>query len=563
MDNYRIAVQGSENFHAKLERQRNEVCTPAANKKLKKFRAYALGQQDVVLTREQRNVLKAILGNSFSDNVCRKILSVHTGRAELLRFGCEDKEVEDWLMNELWLKNRYNAMQSQITYATLRDGNTCVGVRVHIPINPVTGKPYNIDIKPTTSPAPAELSGSTEPTPIRPDVAVKPNNKVGRIQAVRELWWDGECGTFVKYDNYGNVEYAVKEWKERFDHGAEFTRRTVYFPHEIRRFIKEKDGWQTFSEPDDDPTTRGVIPWVKINGDPIGIPIIHFASPIREDESPYGISYLDGGVLAFQDQINAIQYDLSAAGAYAGYQMTWSTGTSLPRDDAGNAVPPQVGPGQHWHADEENAKIGVIQSGDIEAIKDSYKIKMQAVCRMTNTPLHYITGEWPSGEALIRSEIDLVESTRLVLENGGPSHTEFAHRSTEVSNAFLGTSLNEDAPIVSKLADPQRRDRLTMSQIATMEEKYTSVQERLRITGRTDAEIERIMEEMKAQAEQEAEAAKDMLEAETDASLVTEDKKTEGALQITETKNKVTEKMAKNKGTEPPAKAAASAKRTA
>lgn len=474
-----------EGLHEAMERERKTAFPPAACRKLIHFREYAEGKQSATLTTEQRRILMGLLGHEFADNICRKILSVATGRTELLRWGCESDDVEKWLMEDLWLKNRYNTMQSQISYKTLRDGNHCIGIRIHNPLDPLTRKPYE--------------------------------GAEGRIQLVHEPWWDGRTGMFIKYDDYGNTEYACKEWSDVFEYGRKFLRRTYYFPHEIRRFIKQEDGWQPYVDPLDSPDfPRGIIPWVRPVGTPLKIPIIHFSSVQREDGHPYGISHIDGGVLAFQDQINSLQYDLSAAAMYAGYQMTWSTGTKLPIDPDGTRVAPKVGPGQHWHADEENAKIGVLTSGDVEAIKDSYRLKVQSVCRMTDTPLHFITGEWPSGEALLRAEIDLVEFTRRFVENIGPSHTEVAHRSTEIYNAFLGGTLDEDAPIVSKLADPQRRDRLTMSQIAAMEELYTSKQERLRTTGRTDAEIERIMAEMEEEAQSDMEMATEALKAEAD-----------------------------------------------
>lgn len=487
----------AEGLHAKMERERKAAFPFAATKKIKSFRNYARGIQSATLTAEQRRILVGVLGNEFSDNICRKILSVATGRTELLRWTCEDDEVGKYLMDELWLKNRYNTMQSQISYFTLRDGNHCVAIRIHVPKDPETEKPIE----------------GADP----------------RIQLVHEPWWDGKSGMFVKYDDFGNLEYAVKEWTEVVENGKQIRRRTFYFPDKIRRYV-EDGGWVPFSSSDDTiPTVKGVIEWVRPgDGLPLGIPVVHFSSVQREDGYPYGLSHLDGGVLAFQDQINSLQYDLSAAAMYAGYQMTWSTGTRLPTvEGSTEKVAPKVGPGQHWHADEETAKFGVVQAGDVEAIKDSYRLKVQSVCRMTDTPLHFITGEWPSGEALLRAEIDLIEFSRRFVENIGPSHTEVAHRSTEIYNAFLGGTFSEDAPIISKFADPQRRDRLTMSQIATMEEKYTSVQERLRMTGRTEAEIDKIMKEMDEQKQADMEMANEALKVEAEIAGVGEKEGTE------------------------------------
>lgn len=492
-----MVLRAGEGLHARMERERKSAFPWSVTRDIKYYRAYAKGKQSTVLTTEQRRILQGILGHDFADNVCRKILSVATGRIELLRWTAGDDNVTQWLANELWLKNRFASMHSQIVYSTLRDGNHCVGIRLHYPTDPETGK---------------IIEGAK-----------------GRVQLVHEPWWDGKTGMFVKYDDYGNMEYAVKEWWHIEGDGKKFKRRTFYFPHLIRRFIMRgqsdvEGGWSAFEQPEDDPNQqKGVIPWVRADNRPLGIPVVHYASVQREDDSPYGISHLAGGVLAFQDQINSLQYDLSASSMYAGYQMTYSTGTKLPDDpdNPGQKKAPKVGPGQHFHADESDARIGVLEGGDVTPIKDSYRIKQQAVCRMTDTPLHFLTGEWPSGEALLRAEIDLVELARRIVESIGPDDTLLAHRATEIWNTFLANGegagseeykeLDEDSPILSKFADPQRRDRLTMSQIATLEEKYTSKRERLRITGRTDEEVEKIIKEMEDEAQADAEMMTDMM----------------------------------------------------
>jgi hypothetical protein len=460
-------------IHDLIDRDRRGYFPASEVTLIKRYRAYARGRQRGTLTREQMRVLQGLLGNRFSDNVCRRILTVATSRTEFLRWRVEDTGVQDFL-DEVYTKNQVADLQHDVTWATLRDGNHAVSIR------------WLAD--------PAMLEG-------------------GRISLHRERWWDGEEGVFIAYDDNGIPSYAVKEWRHWVTPTIRKRRRTVYLPGVIARYIEDDDGWRPYTLEDDalgeDLIGPGLERWEKADGSPLGIPVVHFPNG-SDDDQPYGASDLDGGVLAFQDQINNIQHDISAASTMAGYQQTWSSGTTLERDPAGNVVVPQVGPGQHWHADEDGAKFGVIPPGDLSSLERAYMLKIGAVSRMTSTPSHFFTGQWPSGEALIRAEIDLVEKVRKLAKTIGPAWATVGHRATEIYNAFnsFGEELDESPLIRAIFADPARRDVLTLTQIAAQQADFTSKRERLRLTGRTDDEAASILQEIEDERMSDVEAAR-------------------------------------------------------
>lgn len=452
-------------IHEQIESDRERAYPPGDVSLIRRFRDYARGRQRGTLTREQMKVLQGLLGNRFSDNVCRRILSVATARTEFLQWEVDNTAVSDFLEG-VFIRNQVADMQSNVTFATLRDGNHAVAIRW------------------------------------LPDDTMEEG---GRIVLYRERWWDGREGVFFAYDETGAVGYAVKEWKEHISPTTVKKRRTLYLPNMIARYIEDGRGWRPFTVFDDVESDTyggpGIELWEKDDGSPLGLPLIHFPNG-SDNDRPYGASHIDGGVLAFQDQINNIQHDISAASTMAGYQQTWSTGTALKKDSGGNDVMPQIGPGQHWHADDKDARFGVIPPGDLAALEKAYMLKIGAVSRMTSTPTHFFTGQWPSGEALIRAEIDLVEFVRDLVRSIGPAWSSVAHRSTEIYNVFHtgGPDLDEEPLIQAIFADPARRDPLTLTQIAVQQAEFISKREQLRLTGHSEQQIDKIMKEREDEA---------------------------------------------------------------
>jgi len=222
---------------------------------------------------------------------------------------------------------------------------------------------------------------------------------------------------------------------------------------------------------------------------------VHLANG-SDDDTPYGASILDGGALALQDQINAIQHDITAAALLNGSPQTYSKGFALPKDEDQRPIPVRTGPGYHHHADDPNAAFGIIEPGDLTQLKSAYLTKIEAITRITNTPIHTITGEWPSGEAIFRAEMPIVQDTRKLAETLGPSMATVMHRSTEMKNTFgTGPELDESALIRTVFEPPEMRDALSVWMIAEKASAFVSTREVLRLAGYTPDQIEQIMEE--------------------------------------------------------------------
>jgi hypothetical protein len=461
-------------LHKEIDERRQEVAPKGEPwSRVNTYRDYVRGRNKTVMGADQLKTLRHLLKNPFSDNILKKIVSEHANRLRISRFDVEDERVGEYLFNSLWVKNRLPQLFSEVIFATLRDGNHAVTLNW--------------------------LPDETDPT------------WGGRVSLSRERWWNGTDGVFVFYDDRGIPEYAVKEWPVK---GG--IRRTVYFDAAIFRFIKRGSGWEPYVLPGDElyvspdgVAMPGFIPWVKRDGlTGIGIPVVHFANG-SDDDTFYGRSLLAGGALAFQDQINAIQHDILAASAMNGSPQTYSTGFQLPADPSDvtgkTRVAVPTGPGVHHHSDNPDAKFGTIPPGDLSQLSDAYRLKRASLCTNTNTPLHTITGEWPSGEAIFRAEMPLVQDTRTLAEGVGPSASTIAHRATEIANAFgIGETLDEDSPITTVFEPPEQRDPTAVWATAKLAEAHVSKREVLRIAGYPPDRIEAILEEMQEEAEESA-----------------------------------------------------------
>lgn len=481
----------AETIHERIERERSSTAPSSGSmsKKtgkweiIREFRDYARGRQLKTLNADQMRIMSSVVKHDFSDNVLQLILWTHANRLRVARFDVEDDAVSDFLY-DLWVRNQFPDLFADSTYATLRDGNHAI----------------SLDWKPSD-----DLT----------------NQYGGRVQLSRERWWDGNEGVFIMYGDDGQPEYAVKEWLPLDEQPLK--RRTIYFPDAIYRYVFDGN-WKPYTLPGEedlqaiDPQNgvpmRGVIPWLKRDGTPLGIPVIHLPNG-SDDDTYYGASLLDGGPLAFQDQLNAIQHDITAAALMNGSPQTFSKGFSLPDDPNDLSATPRkikvkTGPGMHHHADEPTASFETITPGDLTQLASAYQTKLSALCRNTNTPLHLITGQWPSGEAIFRAEMPLIGAVMKLGESLGPQWSTVAHRATEIANAYGQVQLDENALIQTVFEPPEQRDPITLWTAADKAAPYVSTREVLRLVGYMPDRIDAIMDERadeKAESVSAAQAA--------------------------------------------------------
>jgi hypothetical protein len=462
-----------EATHDRIERERKAALPNA--ERVRDFRSYARGEQRGTLTVQQQRVLRGVTGHLFCDNVCKRILGELRNRLRLARFevdgtGAAAEAVLAYL-ESLWTLNQLPKLSAAVHWAMMRDGNHAVGL------------------------------------------AWKGAGTDGRVNLTRERWWNGKSGIFVSYDDGGQATYAVKEWTN----GEGRLRRTVWWPERIERYIQNGAGW----EPHKLESDGGVWPqpWVDRIGQPLGIPIVHFSNVQVPNDGPgdegpsepdplYGMSELDGGILGLQDEINDLHRDITAAARFAGFQLLYATGVQQALDEQGNAIPYTVEPGAMLTDGNPDSRFGTLAPGSLAELQTALEVKLKAVSRMAGIPMRLITGDWPSGEALLRDEMPLIDKVETLGAAAGPAWASVGHKSTKMQNAFGGGALDEQLLISSVFVAAARRDPLTMIAIANGMAPHVSEREVLMSAfGYSTKDAERIMAEKQAERQAAADLA--------------------------------------------------------
>lgn len=437
------AILVAESLHTALERDRAAaVPDPAA---VKEFRAYAEGIQAATLTIDQRRAAGALCPHPLVDNVCDLVLATAAARLVFTGYRVDDPAVQDGL-DSFVVKNHLTDSQADVHYRTLRDGNHYLGLSWV----PERQQPTAV-ASPEDAPVILPDGGVVLPVNAIPPQTVA----LGRVQVHHEPAWDGETGTFVGYDAFGQPAWAVKDFVQLLgDPPKPRQRRIVYFPDHLMRFIKDGDGWQPFTLPGETAASNGVIPWTKRDGRPLGIPIVHFASA-RYGWSPYGVSSLDG-VLGLQDALNAALFDYALAAKLTAFPMLKVRGI-----DPGSAAV-QVGPGRVVGSSSADSDVAMMAPGDLAQLKEVHASILAIIARNTATPLHLIAAAaWPSGEAIRQANASGIRKAYELGATVGPAWATLAHRATEMVNAFGAGALDEDALITTRFADPGQLDAYT------------------------------------------------------------------------------------------------------
>lgn len=396
--------------HDEIEAIRKEAVPDV--KEIDKYRLYARGTHNRVLSIEQRRILGGKAANHSADNVIRLILSTLASRLQFEGWAVEAEPVQTFL-DRLFVTSRVARLQFNVHWAAFRDAMAGVSLRWHVGAD-----------------------------------------GAGRVALAREEAWNGETGLFVGYDAYGEPAWAVRDFKQRQGKRV-LDRRVVYYADRIERFVRE-GGWRHYELPGEE-GSNGVVPWVRPDGTPLGLPVVPFVNGLGDDPL-YGTSELVG-LLGLQDDLNAIQHDITGAAMFTAWQMYWMSGVN-PADA------PKVGPGRVLSSDNPNARFGVLPPGPMDSLTAAHSYKRQTMAVDASVPLHLILGaEWPSGEALLRSEMPLVDKVKRVGTVFGPEWTTVAHRATEIEDVFGAGGLDEDALISARFSPPERLDEMTLIQV--------------------------------------------------------------------------------------------------
>lgn len=367
-------------------------------------RDYYDGRQPPVVTPEERNALGDRANRELVENMLQRCVDTIAGRLLFDRYVVDDENVQEALTS-FAAKNHLTRRVIANTVRALVDGNAANSLAW----DKVSGRPI----------------------------------------VYQESWWDGEEGMYVESSENGVEEWAVKEWTDT----TKSKRRTVYLPDMILRYRRDGEAWVPY--PDE---SEYIQPWTKgEGGEPLGVPVIHFAN-VGAASSVYGASKIEP-LLGLQDALNGALFDIVAAQAMTAFGIYTATGVNT--DTTGL----HVGPGRLWKTDNADAKFGLLSGAAMDSLLDGYRTIRMAIASQFPVAEHIISGDWPSGLAMVKAESQMTGYVKLLGDTWAPAYVRLAHRATEMMNAFGGAGLNEDETIRIAYDAPEQLDDGTVAEI--------------------------------------------------------------------------------------------------
>jgi hypothetical protein len=240
--------------------------------------------------------MRSLLGLSSADdvnfklNIIRVIVRAVTERLSVDSFQSADPELAQWAW-DTWQHNRFDVKQDQLHDNAINDGEAFVIVD------------WEKD---------AQFACWT------------PHPRYTGAQV------DGdEFGCKIQYENDDinqEVLFASKRWRERLPDNQYRMRMTLYYPDRIEKYhaVLGSEMWMPFQDEDD----NGVwpLPWVDLQGQPLGVPVFHFMNVDARPEAR--------DAWGPQDGLNQLFLDTLASNRQAAFRIYVALGF-VPTSDGG------------------------------------------------------------------------------------------------------------------------------------------------------------------------------------------------------------------------------------
>lgn len=383
-----------------------------------RYADYYGGEHRAQLSARAREYLEAS-GLRFAENFCSAIVDAKADALAVRGFDSEQESMRDFA-RDLWRENRMDAAQKRVHRGAVKLG----------------------------------------------DYFVIMDTREGKLPRI--------CPNHPKqvkvvYDS-DEMLYAAKPWtttrpSASNPNGLAVRRLNVYWPAEIEKWYApyEDGAWLPFRESEGD--EGHVVFWTMDgtpDGEPIGIPVIHFAD--RPDPH-YGCSKLRG-VIPQQDALNKSLVDLFWVMDAQGWPQQYVTGTG-----AEGTI--KRHPGSLWEIEAENAKVGQLAAADPTKLVEAIESQIKRMASRSNTPLHlmFAGGNLPSGETLKTSESGFVREGRDSQTEMGNRWEDVVRLAARITNAFdSGRTVDEAASLDTRWEDVETRNEVDEANVAVLKQ---------------------------------------------------------------------------------------------
>jgi hypothetical protein len=437
IDLFRLAPADLERFiylQSLVDRQTNEAV------RIQALREYYAGEHPVLLTERQREFLGPIVAKdafTFAHNLARSVVDTLSERLSVQGFAVNGASMGDdaeagpdaALSAELWRwwkANRLDLSEQEVYAHAFVDGRAFVMVD------------YDAG-------------------------AQRPRMVAHRVD-------DGKSGIVLHRDSDdpSRILYATRYWftfdpLRRGETGI--ARRTVYLPHEIRKYRAASSMAGGWVQVQDEGDASWPLPWVDRLGAPLGVPVIEFANPGGSEIAP---------IVGLQNALNKTWLDVIASADQSGFPMMvaeYPAGQGVPLaasdDDLTGADELRLSPGRILEIDGGTIKrLEAANLAPMLGVKDAL---VEAVAGISRTPQYYLRpvgGDVPSGEALKQLESGLVARAVKRQRIFGQGWEDVFQLAMRVADAF-GPFSAADAPSLEvQWADAETRNEQTQATIA-------------------------------------------------------------------------------------------------
>lgn len=380
--------------------------------------AYYDGEHRVQLISREREFLEAS-GYRFSENYCETIVDAKADALRVRGFSSDSKGFQEYA-KQLWRRNRMDAGQKRIHRGAIKLGD------------------YFLIVEPQDGPYPK---------------------------------WCPNDPRYVKvvYDSDEPL-YAVKVWgtsrvSASNPQGQSIQRLNIYWPDSIEKWFRvSNDGdWGRFIEKPGDDYAQWWTLDGKPSGDPIGIPVIHFAN---KPNPHYGISKLRG-VIPQQDALNKSIVDFFWVMDAQGWPQQWGSGVTA--DDI------KRHPGSLWTTQHPDAKFGQLDPADPTHSISAIESQIKRMASRSNTPLHLMLagGNLPSGETLKTSESGHIREGEDFQADNGNRYEDAVRLSRRIAVAFTPgeDELHEDASLDCEWKGIETRNEVDEWNVAVLKQQ--------------------------------------------------------------------------------------------
>lgn len=240
-----------------------------------------------------------------------------------------------------------------------------------------------------------------------------------RVRLTLQESFDGRHGIIPIYYTDADLlpSAMLKIWQETIRENGELVARlrvNLYTDSEIRRYVT-KSLLATELMPYDQDGIPPVQAWLDADGQPLGIPIVHFRNRPR---GQWGVSEIENAIV-LQDCLNRTLASLLLAAEKTAFTMRAAFGFQPP---AQIGVGDWVVVGASGLTKDQEARIETLESGDVATLRETVTFFKSEIATTTGTPTpEMFPSSNLSGEAFKQREATLVGKIKAFQQHAGAS----------------------------------------------------------------------------------------------------------------------------------------------